>query len=229
MKYRPLIGDAMSGSIGGVTASHNRGGTYFRQRATPVNPNSPQQQAVRGFVAALTSAWGDTLTQVQRDQWTTYAANVLLPDALGDPRDVGGLAMYVRSNVPRLQALMTRIDTGPTIFNLGEVTNPSFDTFAAATTEFNVNFTEADGWVNTNSAAMLCLTSRPQNPTINYFKGPYRFADRILGDLAVPPTTPQTLDAAFGFVATQKIFVQARVTQGDGRLSLPFRESGIGA
>ena len=30
----------LSGSFGGLTASHNRGGQYLRQRSTPTNPNS---------------------------------------------------------------------------------------------------------------------------------------------------------------------------------------------
>ena len=36
-----------SGSLSGVTYSHNRGGAYTRNRSIPVNPNTVQQQAVR--------------------------------------------------------------------------------------------------------------------------------------------------------------------------------------
>ncbi|KKM06452.1 hypothetical protein LCGC14_1743870, partial [marine sediment metagenome] len=36
-----------SGSIGGLTASHNRGGMYFRARTIPTNPATSFQTVVR--------------------------------------------------------------------------------------------------------------------------------------------------------------------------------------
>lgn len=229
MKFKSALITEASGSIGGMTASRNRGGQYFRARAIPVNPNSPQQQAIRGFVASLTSLWNGTLTPGQRDTWDQYALNVPLPDKLGEPRNVGGLAMYVRSNVPRLQGALPRVDDAPAIFNLGAFTNPSFGTFAEATDDFAVTFSAADEWANEDDSAMLVLGSRPTNPTINFFKGPYRFAGLIAGDVALPPTSPATIVNPFGFVAGQRIFVQIRVSRADGRLTLPFRGTGLGA
>ena len=229
MKFKSALITEASGSIGGMTASRNRGGQYFRARAVPVNPNSPQQQAIRGFVATLTSLWNGTLTPAQRDTWDQYALNVPLPDRLGEPRNVGGLAMYVRSNVPRLQAALPRVDTGPAIFNLGEFTNPAFSTFAAATDDFAVTFQADDDWANEDDAAMLLLGSRPTNPTINFFKGPYRFADLIAGDAITPPISPATIVNPFGFEVGQRVFVQMRVSRADGRLTLPFRGTGVGA
>ncbi len=229
MKFQPLLGTDLSGSVGGITASHNRGGAYFRNRAIPVNPNTTQQQAVRGFLATLTSLWNDTLTPAQRDAWNTYALNVPLLDSLGNPRNVGGLGMYIRSNVPRLQAALPRVDDGPTIFNLGDFTNPTFATFSAAGDTFNVSFAITDDWVGEDDAGMTIAASRPQNPTINFFKGPYRFAAIILGDSGAPPVPPVVIAAPFLFAVDQRIFVQARVTRADGRLTLPFRNFGLGA
>ena len=229
MIFRPLLGTDLSGSVGGIVASHNRGGPYFRNRAIPVNPNTPQQQAVRGFLATLTSLWNDTLTAVQRAAWDLYALNVPLPNAIGEPRNVGGLPMYIRSNVPRLQVALPRVDDAPIIFNLGDFTNPSFDTFVAAVETYNVNFTPADAWANEDDSAMLLSSSRPQNPTINFFKGPYRADAPILGVAAGPPATPVVTLAAFPFGVGNRVFVTARITRADGRLSLPFRGFGTGA
>lgn len=229
MKFRPLLGTDLSGSVGGVTASHNRGGAYFRNRAIPVNPNTPFQQAVRGFLATLTSLWNNTLTPAQRTAWDTYALNVLIPDSLGEPRNIGGLGQYIRSNVPRLQNGLPRVDTAPIIFNLGESTNPSFDTFVAAVDTFNVNFTVADAWVSEDDAAMLISSSRSQNATINFFKGPYRNVAAILGDSGAPPASPVVTLAAFPIEIGNRTFIQTRVSRADGRLSLPFRGFGLGA
>lgn len=223
MKFKSSVYTQASGSIGGLTYSHNRGGMYTRARSIPTNPSSGFQAVIRGFVAALTSAWNDTLSAAQRAAWDVYAENVLMSDRLGESRNIGGLGHYVRSNVPRLQAGLARVDDGPTTFNLGEFTNPTIDEVDATADEIDVGFTEADDWVGETGAALLVLCSRPQNPGINYFTGPYRFADSVDGDATTPPTTPDSIGLPFPVEAGQKIFAQFRVTRADGRLSLPFR------
>jgi hypothetical protein len=223
MKYRPLLGDAMSGSMGGVVASHNRGGTYFRQRATPVNPGSVFQDLVRQIMAALTSLWNETLTEPQRQSWDDYALNVPLADKLGDPRNVGGIAMYVRSNVPRIQAGLPRVDTGPSIFNLGSFTAPVI-TSITAPTALSLEFTNTDEWANEDDAAMIIYGGRGQSQSINYFKGPYRFADTILGDGITPPTSPAAIVLPFTLQTGQKGFIKYSITRADGRLSGSFRD-----
>ena len=47
MKFKGMIGSMFSGSSGGVTASHNRGGYYLRQRVVPSDPASTLQLKVR--------------------------------------------------------------------------------------------------------------------------------------------------------------------------------------
>ena len=208
---------SISGSIGGTTFSRNRGGPYMRTRAVPVNPNSPAQAAVRSFMAQLTALWSDTLTQAQRDLWDTYALNVLLPNALGEPRNVGGIGMYIRSNVPRLQSSLDRVDAAPTIFNLGDFTAPSAASITAPG-DLSIAFEETDDWVTEDGAALIIYSSRGNNASINFFKGPFRYAAAIPGAV-VPVTSPDLVASPFPFVATQKVFLRARVTRADGRLS----------
>lgn len=226
MKFKSSVYTQASGSVGGLTYSHNRGGMYTRARTIPTNPSSAFQAVIRGFVAALTSAWNDTLSAAQRAAWDVYAENVPMLDSLGESRNIGGLGHYVRSNVPRLQAGLDRVDDGPTTYNLGEFTNPTIDAVDATADEIDVAFTAGDDWVGEDGAALLVLCSRPQNPGINYFTGPYRFADSIDGDSGTPPTSPASLTLPFVVAAGQKIFAQFRVTRADGRLSLPFRLGG---
>lgn len=229
MKFKSPVYSQASGSIAGITYSHNRGGMYTRARAIPTDPQSPQQMAIRGFVAALTSLWNNVLTGPQRVAWDTYADAVTLLNPLGEPINIGGLAHYVRSNVPRLQNGYGRVDDGPVIFNLGEFTPITVDALTAATKHFNLNFTEADDWVEEDGAGMYIASSRSQNPSINYFKGPYRLLGGIAGNSVAPETTPFDGDAAFPIVVGNRTFFQVRVSRADGRLSLPFRVNGIGA
>jgi hypothetical protein len=228
VKFLSQVLASASGSVGGITFSRNRFGPYTRRRAIPTNPNSPQQQAVRGFVNALANLWINTLTLAQRTAWEDYAANVTLIDALGQPINVTGMNMYVRSNTTRLQAALPRVDTGPVIFNLGEFTNPSFG-FDAAATEIDVTFDDTDDWANEDDAAMIVYGSRPQNPTINFFKGPYQYADSILGDSITAPTSPAALTSKFAVSAGNRAFVKIAVSRADGRLSMPFRGYALSA
>jgi len=216
-----IIGEA-SGSVASLTFSHNRGGQYIRQRAVPVNPGTVEQQSNRNSLAELTSRWQSFLTQAQRDSWDTYARNVQLPDALGEPRDVGGIAMYSRSNVPRLQVGLPRVDDAPTIFDLGEFTTPSIDSITPPTS-LDLAFTNTDDWANEDDSAMIILASRPQSAAVNFFKGPYRLSGFIPGDGTTPPTSPATLTLPFVVATGQKLFIQGRVSRADGRLSSPFR------
>ena len=221
----PLISRG-SGSLAGMTMSHNRGGNYIRGRNIPTNPNSVYQQAVRSIFAQLASIWSSVLTQVQRDAWDLYAANVWLPGPLSDPRNVGGLGMYQRSNVARLnigEATILRIDDAPDIFDLGDYTAPAIASATGSTNTLSMTFDNTDAWANEDLAVMSIAVSRPTNPGINFFKGPYRFTQEILGDSGTPPTSPVAVVSPFPFAAGQRVFVFVRVSRADGRLSASFR------
>lgn len=222
MLFKSQLVTEVSGSVGGLTGSHNIGGMYFRARATPTNPNTPQQQVIRSAVGQLVALWNNTLTELQRDLWRFYALNVPLLNPLGEPINVTGLNMYVRSNVPRIQAGEPRVDDGPSVFNLGDFTEPIITVDEAADT-MQVSFTDTDDWANEDDAGMLVYASRPQNPSIVFFKGPYRFAAVIQGDAVSPPAVPAVVALPFPIVAGQRVFVRIAVSRADGRLSLSFR------
>lgn len=228
MKFKSQIVTQASGSLGGTTFSRNTGGMYMRARAVPTNPNSPQQQAVRGIFADLTQRWNNSLDGLQRASWLAYAFTVPLIDKLGDSVKVTALNMYIRSNVPRVQSGLARIDDAPTTFNLGGFTNPTFGIDATAN-EADVAFDVADAWVGETGSSMLLWAGSPQNATINYFKGPYRYAGRIDGDATTPPTSPAAIALPYAAAVGQRVFLRVSVTRADGRLSYPFLGFGLGA
>jgi hypothetical protein len=222
MLFKSQVFTQASGSVGGLTYSRNRGGMYTRARATPGNPNTPQQQVVRAAVAQLTSLWVGTLTQVQREAWETYATNVTLPNRLGEQVNIGALGHYIRSNVPRLQAALTRVDAAPTTFDLGDLSSLSLAAADASADTISVNVDVADPfWIDAGSA-LLVYSSEPRNPSITYFKGPYRFGFKAVGGGV--PATPVVGAAGHAIgAAGQRIFVRAVQTLADGRLSLAQR------
>ena len=228
MLFKSAIITSASGSVGGITASRNKGGMYFRARAIPTDPASEFQVVVRNAQAQIAARWNDVLTQIQRDAWQVYADNVTLPNPLGDQRNISGIAMYSRSNVIRLQASLPVVDDGPTVFSLPSFSDPSVDAFDAAGDTYDIAFDPTDAWATEDDAGMLVYSSRPQNPGIQFFKGPYRFAALIAGAVT-PPTSPETINSPFPYVDGNKLFFQTRVSTADGRLSSAFRFRGISA
>lgn len=221
MKFKSALLTQASGSVGGLTASHNRGGMYMRARSIPVNTNTSFQQTVRNFMSLLTARWVNTLTSLQREAWAVYAEQTPMTDALGESRTIPALAHYVRSNIARLQAGLAVVDPGPTQYGLPTLS--AIDAVVdASDSEADISFTNTDAWATAVGGALAIAISRPQNVSINYFNGPYRFAGAILG-AATPPTTPATIDLPFPVSLGQKVFLQARSMLADGRLSSPFR------
>lgn len=210
----------VSGSVAGLVGSHNKGGMYFRQRSTPTNPNTSFQQVVRNAVKLYASRWSNTLTAAQRTAWGVYAQNQPLTNKLGESKNVPPLSQYQRSNVPRAQAGLTTVDAGPTNYTLPTFTDPSF-TIVGTTGVVAVTFSNTAGtndWAREVGGAMLVYISRPQSVGINFFKGPYRFMDKIAGAV-VPPTSPAAMTSPFLGATGSQFFFRVRITRADGRLS----------
>lgn len=227
MKFKSSVFTQASGSVGGLTYARNRGGMYTRARSIPVNPDTALQKGVRAAFSTLTQFWRDTLTPTQRSSWTAYAANVLIPDRFGDPTDIGGLPMFVRNNVGRLQAGLSPVLAAGAVYNLGEQQVVSVE-FAQASAEFRVNWASAvDDWNTTDGAGLLVYVSKPVNPTVNFYKGPYKFAGSIDGDSGSPPSSPQILENPQAQPTGTKVFGYCRVSYADGRLGNKYGFSGI--
>ena len=224
MLFVPTIGAKLSGKIGGIVASHNAGGAYFRLATVPTNPNTLFQQAVRTAVAALTVAWQDTLTQPQRDAWDVYGKNVLITNRIGEQVNISGLAHFVRSNVGRLQNSLTSIVAAPTRFNLGQFAKGNANAASQAAQSVDVIFgatIPVDPWISEAGSYMFVYVSRPQNSGINFFKGPYRLAGALQGD-PIPPVSPFVVTAPFSITDGTRVFVRTVVAYADGRFTTPI-------
>lgn len=219
MLFESQIISRGSGSIGGLTASHNKGGNYFRARVTPTDPGTVFQTAVRTLMAQLVNLWNNTLTQGQRDDWAVYAVNTPILNPFGAARTVTGLNMYTRVNVPRLQAAKSRVDPAPVEFNTGDFTPATLAASEAA--GLSLTFDNTDTWANEDDSAMLLYASRPQNEGIIFFKGPYRFLGNVNGDAIIAPTSPQIFTPPpFAFTEGQRLFAKISVARADGRYSV---------
>jgi len=225
--FKSLVFSQASGSTGGLVYSRNAGGAYVRARVLPTNPQTGPQSAVRDALRTLVDAWTNVLTNAQRDAWNTYAFNTPTLNRVGDATHKSGQQMYIRSNVARLQASITRVDNAPTVFDLGSFTPLIGFTADASASTISIPFSNTDEWANDDDGHMLVYMGRPQNATRNFGKGPYQLLTRIDGASGTPPTTPVTPTSLFPMTAGQKIFLKINVCMPDGRYTNPQTISGL--
>jgi hypothetical protein len=218
MLFKSPIFSQASGSIGGTTFAHNRGGMYTRNRVIPTDPQTALQVAVRNAMKSLAAYWSSTLDAGQRAAWADYAANVAMTNRLGDQVFLTGQQHFLRSNVARVQAGLSIIEDGPTVYDLGTFTPPAISQVSVAS-DINIAFTEADAWVNADDAAMIVFTGRPVNPGVSFYKSPFRLAGTVLGNAMTPPSTPATITPAYTLVEGNNVSIKLRISQADGRLS----------
>lgn len=122
MKYIGLLSSAASGKLGGVVASHNRGGTYFRHHSIPVQPRTPAQRAVRNQLAAFSSAF-KALTAAQISGWNALGNTVTLKSKLGTTYNPTGQQLFVSCNKHLAElGITTTLTTAPTIPSIPGIT-----------------------------------------------------------------------------------------------------------
>lgn len=210
-------GQQRSGKQGGIVWSRNRSGAYVRNRAVPVNPNTDRQVAVRNAVRSITIAWDTILTQAQRDAWSVYAANVTWKNKLGQDIHLTGLNHFVRSNTPRVQHGLPRVDAAPVIFDLATAELELAATASEATQDLTVAFSTVPPWATEQDAWQFFAMGLPQNGSIKFFGGPFRHLGIIHG--GDPAVSPMVAPAAFPFAENQRVWVRSRISRADGRLS----------
>lgn len=214
---------AMSGSIAGNTFARNRSGAYIRSRTKPVNPNTDRQNDVRAVVAFLVERWSETLTAAERAAWDLYASNVTMKNKLGESIKLTGFNHYIRSNASRIRAGNGAIDAGPVIFEL-PAQDPAFAVTASeAAQTFSVTFNNALGWATEDGAALIIHGGRPQNAQRNFFAGPWRFSRWLPGIDPGGAVSPAECTSHYAIAEGQHLWVYARITMADGRLSEIFR------
>lgn len=228
MKFQSQIISSGSGSIGGCTYSRNRSGQYIRRRSMPVNSGSSFAQEMTANFATLIDRWTIVLTSAERTSWDVWAANTPQIDSLGNSIIWTGQNAFVSMNSFRMQNGQVILDDAPSIFAGTSLLAAAMGISGAseATQDFDLGFSNVDEWAGAVGGILGVYVSRPQNTSINYFKGPYRLAATVIGAV-VPPTSPVTVVVPFPITAGQRIFMQARASAADGRISSVARFSNI--
>jgi len=113
MRAGALAGQ-LSGRVGGIVFSRNRGGDYVRNGPSPVNPQTSYQVAVRNAMSLASTRWND-MAATARAAWTAWAQNNPVQNRIGETIRLQGNAAFVSLN-SRLAFLGTAVvDTPPVV------------------------------------------------------------------------------------------------------------------
>lgn len=211
------------GSMAGNTFARNRFGAYMRARTKPINPRSSRQMAARTNIMYLAEQWRESpLTDVIRTAWQTYANSVVWNNKLGEAVSLTGFNMFMRANCALLTAGESMITAAPTDLGLPQA-DPTFaiGAVSAAAQTCSCVFDDTMPWCDEDGAFMLIHIGLPQNPSRNFFAGPWRYMTKIDGDSISPPASPEAAIPVTGYTAveTQKIWFKCHIIRADGRMT----------
>ena len=214
----------MTGALGGNVFARNRSGHYVRAKTVPVNPNSSLQQNWRAAVAFLVNRWNQTLTAAQRTAWNLYGSSVPMKNRLGETIYLTGFNHYIRSNAILKAQALTLVDDGPTTFTLPEQ-DPSLSFSASeATGNLTVTYDDTLPLFDEDDAFMFVFAGSPQVGSKQFFRGPWKYADKVAGDSTTPPSSPATISHPCVITEGQALWIYARLQRADGRISEKFYE-----
>ncbi len=89
--------NAISGSIGGTTFAHTKGGTVARAKPRQKKFLSAQHLVMRNIYSQLRIAW-KALTPIQRQAWNVTALQLPRPNRLGQTTNLSGYLLFMKTN-----------------------------------------------------------------------------------------------------------------------------------
>ncbi len=180
--FKSTIFAQLSGSVNGMTFSHNQGGAYARNRSAVSNPQTGRQDQVRTAMTSLSKMWGQALTQAQRDDWNAYGGTISVVNRVGDIISLSGIAAFNRLNLFRVGTL----NESPILSPPGNPPSAIGETIPAyndadfvndgGQLDMQVTLTAEPG-----AYSFVAWYSAPISPGIRFFRGPYAGYEIHLG------------------------------------------------
>ncbi len=132
----------------------------------------------------------------------------------------------MRGNAALLRVGAAIVTDGPTDLGLpGGDPTMQVSALSAAAQTFTLTFDDTMDWCSEDDAYLMVDAGSPQNATRNFFNGPWRFNNSVIGDSGVPIVSPivaKTL-SAWTAVLGQKIWFRFSIIRADGRVSTKFQ------
>lgn len=210
MKFNALIGSNMTGKLGGIVASHNTYGPYFRKLVIPVNRNTTGQQAQRRAFATMSQTWR-ALELAQQNAWGLAAPQNTVPNSTGGSLTLSGQALFMRMNVLRQRIGLPIVTNAPTSTEVPTITLPTV--VLNLDGSLTITFDAGDEWNALNGG--IIVSASPLLSSGRNFNSQYT----DVGTIGFPGEDPQAFLLPYSTVAGGRITLRYRSTTPDGRLS----------
>ena len=208
-----------SGSYQGVTSSRNRYGQYLRTRATPVNPDSTFQGAVRARLSANAADWR-TLTGIQKEGWQSLGSSMSRTDSLGQVYTLNGFMAFVSVNNNLAAAGASALTDAPALSTPAAIATVTITLTAAA---LSVAYTPTP----LDTGERLFTYASEQRSAGRSFEGDLRLVAVSAAAAASPANVFAAYQARFGTpVVGNRVFFSF-VRYFGGFLSGPLRTSQV--
>lgn len=214
----------ISGRIGSVVYSHNRGGPYVRNGTIPTTVTSEAAINAKGRLAAQSQAWDD-LTAAQRISWGQYALSNPVTNRVGHQVTLSGNAAFVGINTRLALAGVATLSVPPIADPPTALTSitPAYDIGAG---DFDVVFAAtplaADEYLWIQATVL-------NNIAVTYYENLLRHLAVSAAAQASPFDTQVAMEARFGtLIVGQKVVYRISVfSDTTGLLSAPVQTEGI--
>lgn len=218
IKYSALVSD-MRGKLNGSVASRNRGGSYLRNKTTPVNPQTTFQQQLRSVFGALSSMWR-SIGRANQESFIRIAEQHPYNDIFGDRRTLSGHQMFIKLNQNLHMAGTTAIEEAVSPQPFPEFTDDIALAVSATTQSFLVGGLEPAG----ASIGYLVYATPPVGKGIRFVKNKYRFLGFTLGTVEEEDDFTQDYIERFGAIASNsRYFVKiVAIDATSGFTSAPY-------
>jgi len=201
----PLVSD-IRGKVGEVIFQRNQGGNFVRSTYTWEQPDSDEQKAVRDTLKFLQVAWSDSLTELQRTRWRTYAHRWPLPDRWGNYTLTNGYTYFIRVNFYHYLAFADLEFLDPP--NTGPLHIPTFTFTADANTDtVTITLPPTSYTPPPQNLRLWIYVSRPAKASLLTCKLGYRYAGTNIYT-GTWQTDPWTTPAPWPFAPGEKIFAR---------------------
>jgi hypothetical protein len=220
--YSALVSD-MRNKLNGSVMSKNRYGAYIRNKVTPVNPSSTDQQNSRNILSTHSQGWRG-LTAGQRLGWINGASNFPIVDIFGNVKFLAGNALYVRLNSNLNYANMPAISDCPLPVEI-----PALETLTVfELTAAHVRIAYTPTPVPADFALIIRATPN-MSPSVTFIKNRLRNVLVVAAAGASPAHVETTYMAKYGVpvVGQQITFTAFFISTLTGQAGIPLQVSAV--
>ena len=226
MLFRGSFVTDARGSVGGITASRNRGGAYIRARIKPTQVPSDARSRARADLGSQASAWA-ALTPDQRAAWDDRATTWTTVNKLGEVIKISGFNWFCRTNASRSLAGQGQVSDPFDDIPTTELHPPTNGTLDASAQSLAADVDSADPWAGDANGRLLVFMTRGQNPGRISPSGGFTFVAAFPGNV-VPVTGIATSSLPVVVTAGRNYFVRYVALDADGRVSAEVIQRVVG-